>query len=547
MLANEEKIKHLKKIIAKSGLITKNRQKIISPNGGESNWLFDLRNVFLNPEGLNLITDIFWQYFEKEYPFQVGGQEIAAIPLVSAIVLESQRKGKPINGFIIRKSRKPTGLQKLIEGAVDENKIILVDDLINSGSTILRQIKVLESVGKKVDTVFVLIRFRDENYYKFVEERGSKIISLFSLKDFNLSRDEKADSPPPQNFKIIWHFQSPEPNYFYRVPKSAPCLDEEKIYFGSDSGYFWALNQENGLAVWKFKVGHHVKGKTIFSSPAIYKDVIYFGAYDGNVYALDTASGKPKWVFREADWVGSSPAIAPDLNLLFIGLEFGLFKKRGGIVALDLKNGEKKWGYEMSEFVHCSPAYCPEKNLVAIGGNDFCVYLFDAKNGELKWKFKTGGEIKTSLIFDAERNLLLFGSFDKHLYALDIDSGELKGKYKTEEIIYSTPTIHKDSVVFSSLDKNIYSLNLKTGKLNWRFSTNGRIFASPIVIENKIYIGSNDGKLYEINAETGKLIDFFQATERITNKIAYNSETKRFFVPTYANEIYCVAKIKEGQ
>ncbi|MEK7553134.1 MAG: PQQ-binding-like beta-propeller repeat protein, partial [Patescibacteria group bacterium] len=81
------------------------------------------------------------------------------------------------------------------------------------------------------------------------------------------------------------------------------------------------------------------------------------------------------------------------------------------------------------------------------------------------------------------------------------------------------------------------------GELNWRFSANGRFLASPVIIEDKIYIGATDGKLYEINIQTGKMTDFFQATERITNKIAYNAKTKRFFLPTYANEIYCLEKI----
>ncbi len=536
----DAKIEKLKEIIKKEGLITKSRQKIFDAEGKEASWLFDLRNIFLKPDSLSLITEIFWSCFEKEYPFQIGGQEIAAIPLISAIVLKSHQTGKPINGFIIRKSRKPDGLQKIIEGELNENKIILVDDLLNSGSTILRQIKVLEEAGRKVDWIFTLVRFRDEEYYKFIKEKQIKLVSLFSLKDFGLSLEKKSEAP--QNFETVWGFRAPEPNYFYVEPKSAPAIDDKKIYFGSDNGYFWALNQENGSIAWNFKVGLPAKGKNIFSSPAIYKNTVYFGAFDDNVYALDTETCTPTWIFREADWVGSSPSLAPDLNLLFIGLEFGLFEKHGGITALDLKTGEKKWEYKIAEYVRCSPAYCPEKKNVAIGGNDFYVYLFNAKNGELKWKFKTEGKIKASSIFDNKRNLLLFGSFDKNLYALDINSGELKGKFKTEEIIYSTPTIYKDNVIFSSLDKNVYSLNLDTGKLNWRFVANGRVFSSPMIIENKIYIGSNDGRLYEIDAGTGKLIDFFQTTERIINKIAYNPSTKRFFVPTYANEIYCLSR-----
>ncbi|MCX6741531.1 MAG: quinonprotein alcohol dehydrogenase, partial [Candidatus Parcubacteria bacterium] len=109
----DTKIEKLKEIIKREGIITKNQRKIAGAKGNEISWLFDLRNIFLNSEGLDLITDIFWQYFEKEYPFQVGGQEVAAIPLISAIILKSEQINRPVNGFIIRKSRKPTGLQKI--------------------------------------------------------------------------------------------------------------------------------------------------------------------------------------------------------------------------------------------------------------------------------------------------------------------------------------------------------------------------------------------------------------------------------------------------
>jgi len=536
-MKNKIKIEKLKKIIAENALITDWRNK-----SGNSSWIFDFRNIFFKPETLDLIADIFWDLFKKEYPFQISGQEFAAIPLVSAIVMKSQQNKKPLNGFIIRKSRKPTGTQKLIEGEITDEKIILVDDLMNSGTTILRQIKILENLDKKVDAIFSLIRFRDLEYYKPLTDKGIKIISLFTLDDFNIALNDRKEKIYPQNFKIIWYAQSPNPNYFHIVPKSAPIIDNEKVYFGSDNGYFWAINQTDGSAAWKYKIGFFPRGKAIFSTPIIYENTIYFGAYDGNVYALDSQTGKRKWTFFEADWVGSSPAIAPDLNLLFIGLEFGLFKKQGGIAALDIKTGKKKWEYIMPEYIHSSPAYCPEKKVVAVGCNDFNVYLFDAKNGKLKWQFKTEGEIKYSFAFNPERNLVLFGSFDGNLYALDIDSGEIKGKFQTQDKIYSTPLIHKDNVYFGSLDKNLYSVNLDTGKLNWKFAASGRFFANPVIIDEKIYIGATDGRMYEIDIETGKLLDFFQATERITNKIAYNPQTKRFFLPTYANEIYCLEK-----
>jgi len=544
---NESKIKekHLLEIIKKDVVVTDSQQKIVSPSGvaeKEGSWLLDFRNIFLDPIALELIVEIFWDRFEKEYPFQVGGQEIAAIPLVAAIVLHSQKMGKPINGFIIRKSRKPIGLQKIIEGKINSEKIILVDDLTNSGQTFLHQIKILKAVRRKVDSVFVLVSFREKESKDLLTQKDVRFFSLYSLKDLGLSVEK--DKTPIQNFDILWHFKSPKPNFFLRVRKSTPVLDEEKIYFGSDNGCLWALNQKDGSVAWKFQgTGYLVKQeKIILSSPAIYKNTIYFGAYDGNVYAVNKETGRLRWKNMDADFVGSSPAVAADLGLLFVGLEFGLFRKKGGIVALNLETGKKVWGYQMKEFVHCSPAYCPEKKVVAIGGNDFYVYLFDAKTGKLKWKYQTGSEIKASLVFDTRRNLLLFGSFDKNIYAMDIDSGKVKGKFQTKEVVYSTPIIYGDNAYFGSMDKHLYSLNLDSGKLNWHTDCGGRIFAQPQIIEGKVYIGSTAGIMYEIDLRTGRPISYFIATERITNEVLYNSKTKRIFLPTYANEIYCLKK-----
>jgi outer membrane protein assembly factor BamB/orotate phosphoribosyltransferase len=549
ILKNEFEIKkqRLLEIIKKDAIITGDQQKIVFGDGKtgdqKKNWLLDFRYIFLNPEALELIVEIFWEKFEKEYPFQIGGQEIAAIPFVSAIVFHSQKMGKPVNGFIIRKSRKPTGLQKIVEGKVNNEKIILVDDLMNSGTTISRQIKVLETLEKKIDSIFILVNYRGEKNIQLLSQNNIRLFSLFKLEDLGLYLREEKNYR--FGFKVFSYIKYSEPAFFHRVHKSTPALDENRLYFGTDDGVFWALNQKDGAVEWKFdKTGYATaNGKIIFSSPALYKNTVYFGSYDGNVYALNKETGKLRWKYIDADYVGSSPAVASDLGLIFIGLEFGLFRKKGGIVALEAESGKKAWDYVMTDFVHSSPAYCSEKKVVAIGCNDYCVYLFDAQSGKLKWKYKTEREIKASFAFDLKHNWLLFGSLDSNLYALDIDSGEIKLKFQTKDPIYSTPLVHENNVYFGSMDKHIYSLDLNTRKLNWHFDAGGRIFARPKVIGDKVYIGSTNGIFYEIDIKTGQPISHFIATERITNEVVYNEKTDTFFLPTYANEIYGLKKI----
>lgn len=531
----------LKEIIQEEVFITKDRARIVGPSGGEEAWLFDFRNILLVPKYLNIVADIFLDEHEKDYPYQVGCLEVAAIPLVSAIAVKSLERKKSVNAFFIRKSRKKQGLMRMIEGNVTDDPIILVDDLINSGNSFLKQIKILADLGKNVREIFALVRFRDLSEYTFAQERNMPIKTLFSLDEFGITIG-KRHAPIPEGFSVKWRFASAGANYFYVNPKSAPILDDTRVYFGSDAAYFWALNQSDGSVAWKKRVGIVPRGKAIFSSPALHNGVVYFGAYDGNVYALDAETGKTKWIFMEADWIGSSPALAPDMNLLFIGLEFGLFKKHGGIGALNMETGEKVWESRTSDLTHGSPTYSKKYGVVVVGSNDGVVYAYRAKNGALLWQVKTGGPVKASLAFDEERGYIAFGSFDGNIYIVRVKDGSVAHTFPTGAGIYSTPFIRGDLLYVASLDKNLWCINLKTFAVAWNFITSGRIYASPIIADDSLFIGSNDGRLYELDPETGKQKSFFQATERIVNVITYNKTTRCFFVPTFANELYCLER-----
>ena len=536
----------LQKLIEQEIYETEDPEKTI-PSGTGNGWLFDFKRIILRAESLDLVGELFWEKCKNEYPFQIGGIEATAIPLITGFILKLKEKGRPSNGFFVRKSRKKHGLLRMIEGIVTDEKIVLVDDVLNTGQSFIRQVEVLEALGKKVSAAFVIVRFRDLSYYTYFHERGIKIISLFELDDFRASLKSsnliyRRELPVPTPFKPEWLFRSEQPNYYNVAPKSAPAIDEKNIYFGADNGSFWALNQSDGSVVWKYRTLFSSRKGKNFSSPVLYKDTVCFGASDGNFYALDKKTSKRKWVFMEADWIWSTPCVAPNLGLIFVGLEFGLWKKHGGIVAIDAETGKKKWEYGMPKFTLSSPAYSEKNNIVVCGCNDFTAYGFNAKNGNLLWTFKTDGSIRESFAFDEKRGYVCFGSFDSYLYILKTKTGELVHKIKTVEAIYSTPLVHNSFVYVASLDKKLYSVSLETGSVAWTFATRGRIFASPEVIGDKVYIGSNDGRLYELDAATGENTAFFQATERITDKIAYNKDTGKIFLPTFANEIYCLKK-----
>ena len=537
--------------IAERSFFTEEHSVIVSSKGKPMSWTFDFRPLLLT-NAIDSVCELFWDRLEKELPFQVGGLETAAITLVTGMVLKAKQKGRDISGFYVRKSRRKDGLQKSIEGDISDERIVLVDDALNSGKSFMRQIKALEEIGKNVYAICVIVRFRDEAFYEEFHKRGIKIFSIFTLDDFPVSggmegfakTQVRKIAPPKAYFDIEWKFASSNPSYFRILPKSAPVLDDTRVYFGADNGALWALNQSDGSVAWSFKTLFGADGKRIFSSPAIASGLVYFGAYDGNVYALDAETGKKKWVYLEADWIGSSPCVAEDLGMLFVGLEFGLWRKQGGLAALDLKTGEKKWRADSESMVHSSPAYSKALGIVAVGSTKGAVNAYNASDGKLLWSFESAGAVRAGLAFDAGRDMIAFGSEDKNIYVLKASTGALIHKIETLEPVYSTPLIKDGTLFFGILDKRMLSIDLDTGTIRWEFWAMARVFSTPVIVDERLYFGSNDGRLYELDPKTGNETGYFQTTERIVNKIAYNARTKRFFVPTYANELYCLSRIE---
>ena len=261
----------------------------------------------------------------------------------------------------------------------------------------------------------------------------------------------------------------------------------------------------------------------------------------------------------DADWIGSSPAVDLKHGRVYVGLEFGLFKKRGGIVCLDAQTGKKIWAdYGHQAMTHASPLYLAGSDEVVIGSNEGGIYLYDGKSGEKKWTATTiggadfdplvhggfgDGSIKMRPAYDKKTDLVFVGAIDGYLYALERKTGHIAWQHQCKFGIWSTPYVYKDRVYITALDKKVYCLDCQSGKLVWKKDIDGtRIFGSPVVINDRLYIGTNAARLHELDPETGDWLGYFQALERITNHVVYNRETDRYFLPTYANEIICLKR-----
>jgi len=563
-----EKIKNLKDYLAKHTFI-KNSDEQIGIMNDQHAWLFDFRRSLLMGDFSDLITDLFYENFKEEYPFQIGSLEIGGVPLVTSIMNKMYSNGHhEVNAFFIRKSRKKSGLLRMHEGViVPGKKIILVDDVMNSGDSFWRQIQALEEMSEVVDSIWSILRYQDMDSYTRFTDKGIKVKSLLTLNDFTkvpevqTSNLKKDIIKPliPINYKSQWKFKSSRPSLNYVNQKSQPVLDNEKIYFGSDSGVFYCINQSDGKVVWKFKTTYHSNKKGIWSSPVIYNNLVIFGSYDGNIYALNKSNGKKAWINFDGDFIGSSPAIDMHRGIVYLGMEFGLVKKHGGIIALNADTGKKIWSdYSHQAMTHASPLFIKQHDEVVIGSNEGIIRLYDSKNGTLKWSTKTHGgsdytwekdgcfgegAIKMRCCYESKRDLIITGAIDGFVYVVNRSTGDIIDSIKCGFGIWSTPIVWDDKIYWSSVDKNLYCYSLINMSILWFINLDStRIFADPVIINNKLFIGTNSGKLHVLDPRDGSKITYYQATERIVNSPVCNKKTGNIFLPTYANEII---KLKE--
>ncbi|MCM8791579.1 MAG: orotate phosphoribosyltransferase [Candidatus Omnitrophica bacterium] len=160
-------------------------KKVRLSSGRISNYYFDLRRITLSSEGSYLIAELVLDFIRKRKFSTIGGPTLGADPILGAILLLSYFKDLSLKAFIVRKSIKLHGLMRQIEGPIltRNDKILLIDDVATSGSSLVESAKVLRDKNIKVDSAFVILD-RQEGAEKNLKRIGIKLYSIFKVKDF---------------------------------------------------------------------------------------------------------------------------------------------------------------------------------------------------------------------------------------------------------------------------------------------------------------------------------------------------------------------------
>lgn len=345
-----------------------------------------------------------------------------------------------MNGIVIRKSRKKDGLCNIVEGTVRRDvPTVIVDDIVNSGTSLLKALTVAKGEGIPIAEAFCLCHFENPSFAKKLADSPFfelPIRSVFRLSDFGLERRNSKPESATYSAAAELLFDLGEPHLGLVVPKSSPLLDGDSLYVAGESGKVVKLDLRTDGAVWTYSMEKTPAGKNILSSVVDCGDEICFGAYDGAVHFVNKDSGKKRLAVSLADWIGSTPCADLDRDRAFVGLEhFGTVA--GGICAFRISDGETLWEVPDTGFVHASPVFDPERNAVYCGSNSGTFRRLDADTGEEIWKREFPGEIKVRPTLSPDGTEVFFGCFDGRLRCLDADTGKTLWEYETPFNVYS--------------------------------------------------------------------------------------------------------------
>ncbi len=538
-------LKTLKPVIQERALVWGSSESLIDNNGRSSRFLFDFRPLLQDPDFLNSIADIFWKRYGHYKKIQIATLELGCVTLLGALLVKAKTLKIEANGLVIRKSRKKTGRQRIIEGEPTKSPVIVIDDILNSGSSFLKVQKVLNDIDLSIKEYFALLNYENPEAKKNLVKSGLKGVSIFSLKDFGIKLDPKANPANLGHFQDVFSF-APSSSPVKRseiFPQSNPTLDNSGslIFYGTSLGDLLCLNAKTGKEIWRYRT-QTVDPKGVASSPVYHNGVVYCAAYNGKVFALKAKDGSVIWERRFADWIGSSPTLSLKEKSLFVGLEHANKEKKGGLISLDIKTGDFKWQLWNEEFIHGTPTYSEKNNSVAVGTNDGYVLMVDAKSGELRWKFKARGAMKSAPVFFDDDKMVAVASHDAGVYCLQAKDGKLQQFFRTEAVNYSKPLYCNGQLYAVSNDGTLYRLDLKAHKVVQEFTTPGRIFSSPVLIKDKIFFGNNGGQIFEYDPRKRQLIGEHIVADRVLSSIIYNSQKKLYYLHSSDDRLFAFAK-----
>ena len=157
-------------------------------SGGTSDYYIDCRLTTLDAAGALATGEaVLREIHERDWQAAaIGGLTMGADPIVVATSVISAQQGKPIHGFLVRKTEKTHGTGQRIEGFREEGaRVVIVDDVCTTGASTIQAIEAAREFGFEVTGVLCLVEREEAGGRSNVEKAASPapFVALFTAND----------------------------------------------------------------------------------------------------------------------------------------------------------------------------------------------------------------------------------------------------------------------------------------------------------------------------------------------------------------------------
>src|SRR5882672_7624724 len=173
-------------IVKSRSFSTGGETKLVS--GRSTNFYFDMKPSMLHPESAHLIATLILEALQGAHVDYIGGLEMGAVPLATAVSVLSHGRGRPIGAFFVRKQAKEHGAMKLVEGlapgeTLAGKRIVVLEDVTTTGGSAMKAIAALQAEGAVIVCVITVVD-RLEGAADTFKVAGIPFAALLTAADF---------------------------------------------------------------------------------------------------------------------------------------------------------------------------------------------------------------------------------------------------------------------------------------------------------------------------------------------------------------------------
>jgi len=160
--------------------------KLVS--GRTSSFYFNMKPTMLHPEGASLIAEAILDALGGDKADYIGGLEMGAVPIATAVTAASHARGRPLPAFFVRKAAKDHGAQKLVEGlapgeSLAGKRVVIVEDVTTTGGSSMKAIEAVRREGAQVARVITIVDRSEGATAAFAAAR-LPFTAILTIEDF---------------------------------------------------------------------------------------------------------------------------------------------------------------------------------------------------------------------------------------------------------------------------------------------------------------------------------------------------------------------------